>query len=296
MRTSLWLVLPLALVLAACGGGDDEAPVASSDPDPDGEKKIYTGVGTVLESPQHGPQLCLGGIATSYPPQCGGPDIEGWSWEDVDGHETANGTTWGTYVVTGHYDGARFTLTEQAAAAADTTPVPGDQPPEPDFSTPCPEPAGGWTVVDESKATQAALDETLERASAEADYAGAWVDQSINPAMDDGLDDDDELAMNDPTMMILNVRFTGDLDRHETELRELWGGSLCVSQAENTEAELREIQESLDVPGMLSSGVDVKSGALEVSVILDDGLQQQLDEQYGTGKVKVYSALTEVTS
>jgi hypothetical protein len=52
-----------------------------------------TGVGTVVESPAHGPQLCLGAIMLSLPPQGGGPPITNWEWAAVTGNETLNGTT-----------------------------------------------------------------------------------------------------------------------------------------------------------------------------------------------------------
>jgi hypothetical protein len=56
--------------------------------------------GTVLESPDHGPQLCHA-VAESYPPQCPGLEVVGWNWAAVDGEEFAGGTTWGAYEVTG---------------------------------------------------------------------------------------------------------------------------------------------------------------------------------------------------
>jgi hypothetical protein len=49
---------------------------------------------------------------------------------------------------------------------------------------------------------------------------------------------EEELAMNDPTKLILNVRVTEDLAGAEAKLRETWGGMLCVSKAEHTESEL----------------------------------------------------------
>ncbi|MGH2759488.1 MAG: hypothetical protein ACRDKJ_07970, partial [Actinomycetota bacterium] len=71
----------------------------------------YGATGTILEAPGHGPELCLGAVAESYPPQCGGPPIVGWDWNDVDGEESAGGTTWTIAYVEGTYDGERFTLT-----------------------------------------------------------------------------------------------------------------------------------------------------------------------------------------
>ncbi|HEV7740844.1 MAG TPA: hypothetical protein VGO65_00355, partial [Pseudolysinimonas sp.] len=54
------------------------------------------------------PQLCLGAVAESYPPQCTGPEVTGWDWGAVDGEEASGDVTWGAYAVTGGWDGTRF--------------------------------------------------------------------------------------------------------------------------------------------------------------------------------------------
>lgn len=74
-------------------------------------------VGTVLEK-DGTPELCLGAIAESYPPQCGGPDVIGWDWDAVEGEETAAGVTWGAYAVWGDWDGETFTITRAPVLAA----------------------------------------------------------------------------------------------------------------------------------------------------------------------------------
>lgn len=279
------MALPLTLV-AACG--DAVAP-RSGGGSTGSDGTTYKGTGTVLESDEHGPQLCLGGVAESYPPQCSGPDIVGWDWGAVDGAESANGTTWGSYTVIGTYDGQRFTLTEPAQPPEDPPPLDDDM-----FATPCDAPAGGWAVVDEATATDAAMQEALALAAAEPDYVGAWVDQSINPAAG-ATGEDAELAMNDPTKLVLNVMFTGDLERHEADLRAVWGGALCVSAAERTEAELLSILHDVtSLDDTLGGSPDARTGAVQVQVIVDDGLQQWLDEQYGPGVVVVHAALQPV--
>ncbi|MGH8829004.1 MAG: hypothetical protein ACRDVZ_15690, partial [Jiangellaceae bacterium] len=75
-------------VFAGCG--DEPAPpvvTAPSAPDselvPEGYDGRFRTYATVLESPEHGPQLCHG-VAESLPPQCGGPDIAGWDWSAVE--------------------------------------------------------------------------------------------------------------------------------------------------------------------------------------------------------------------
>ncbi|MFI2362796.1 hypothetical protein [Promicromonospora sp. NPDC019610] len=85
-----------------------------------------TAVATVLQEGDDPPELCLGGVAESYPPQCGGPEIVGWDWDAVDAEESAQGTTWGTYTVEGTWDGETFDLTEAGAAPAEPSASPDD--------------------------------------------------------------------------------------------------------------------------------------------------------------------------
>lgn len=284
-------VLLVPLLLMACS---DDHPVevgagtGSGSLAPDQRYEAST---TVLESPEHGPQLCLGGQAHSYPPQCGGPDVIGWDWAVVDGEESASGTTWGTFHVVGTYVDGRFTLTG--------VPGPPERPDddEVDFSSPCPEPAGGWAAVDPVTATEPGLEAAQAYAHAQPDYAMLWVDRSLDPRSPE---ERDQLAAegteDDPVPVILNVQFTGDLERHEAELRTRWGGPLCMTAAEHTEAELRRIQEEVaDTPGFLHSGSGNVGNRVELGVIFDDGsLQAELDERYGEGAVVVTSALRPV--
>jgi len=51
------------------------------------------GVGTVLDDGD-GPELRLGGVAESLPPQCGGTKVLGWDWADIEDQESLAGTTW----------------------------------------------------------------------------------------------------------------------------------------------------------------------------------------------------------
>jgi hypothetical protein len=70
-------------------------------------------IATVLETAGRGAQVCTGRIAASYPPQCSGRPIAGWSWDDVDGEQSVGGTTWGEYRLVGTWDGERVTLDER---------------------------------------------------------------------------------------------------------------------------------------------------------------------------------------
>ena len=87
-------------------------------------------VGTVLEA-DGGPELCLGPIAESYPPQCSGPPVVGWDWSAVDGEETASGVTWGAYAVWGAWDGETFTVTQEPVLAALYDPMVDPSAPDP---------------------------------------------------------------------------------------------------------------------------------------------------------------------
>jgi len=262
---------------------------------PGGKSGELIGRGTVLDDGTNGPQLCLGGIMESYPPQCSGPDVLNWDWDKVTGFDHANGVRWGEFVVIGTYDSGAgtFTLTRPAVRGPeyDGAGLPSSGVVTPEFQTPCPAPSGGWRVVDPALTTQASLDETLRQAQARSDFAGAWVDQSINPAMDGGVTPGNEGELNDPSQLVLNIAVTGDLRAAELELRQTWGGALCISQAQHTERELQQIQSDLSSEsGLLYSNAG--NDHVEATVIWDDGsLQQRLDQRYGSGTVVVTSAL-----
>jgi hypothetical protein len=89
------------------------------------------GLATVMDTGT--PELCLGAVAESYPPQCGGPEIEGWDWSAHQGVFEKVGTTrWGEFAVTGGWDGEVFTLeTATPSALYDTMPVEEPTVPEP---------------------------------------------------------------------------------------------------------------------------------------------------------------------
>lgn len=283
------MLVPAVMLLAACGeagtssgGAGTPMPRITTTPST-GTTEVYA-LATVLQA-QGGPAaLCLAAVAESYPPQCSGPPIPNWDWGKVSGQTKASGVTWGEYVVIGTYDGERFTLTGPASTPEEYDgPLPS-RGEDPSLLTPCEEPAGGWAVVDPSLVGQGDLDRTVEAASTLDGYADLWVDQS--PGLAQG-----EEPTNDRTRLVLNVRVTGDVAAAEERLRQTWGGALCVTKAQRTEAELRGIQERLvEVPGILTSsyGRDVVS----LDVFYDDGtIQRSMDATYGAGVVVVTSAL-----
>ena len=289
MRTVTVVPVLAVLVLAAGCGEQTGARVAAPDPTPRATPEVVATT-TVLDAGS-GPQLCLGGVQQSHPPQCGGPAVTGWDWDEVE-HDAVGGVRWGSYDVRGTWDGERLTLTAPPSAPS----APEDFDSAAFFASPCPEPEGGWRPVDPSTTSEAALQRALRRANRLERVGEVWLDQTPNPAF--GRDDvEAHERINDPTLLVLNVHVFGDAAERadaERQLREVWGGALCVSETQRTRRELRRIQNevqklvSTDDLLMASAGRD----RVEITVVYDDGsLQAELDETYGAGVVQVSSAL-----
>lgn len=292
------LLLP-ALAAVGCGSGEEGtgAPPAVTMPRIDPEE-LLEGNGTVLDDGS-GPELCLGGVAESYPPQCGGIPLAGWDWDAVDGEESASGTTWGDFHVVGTYDGETFTVTEAGAPAPDD----GRWGTVRDFTSLCPEPSEGWAPVDPGKAGDEAFGAGAEIAQALPGYVTLWVTY----AEDLPPEELDERAMaGDPVLQIMNVVVSEDAPGAEAAIREAWGGPLCVTERQvpteeelmaiRTEAE-RFIAEELGLEWTWSQEGDVGLAA-EVGVVVDPGGagQAALDARYGEGMVKLFPALRPVES
>jgi hypothetical protein len=159
MRTRLSLLAALTtLVLAgaACDDGSDDvardpdsSPPASSGPPaaavPDGP--VHTrNLATVMDTGTA--ELCLGPVAESYPPQCGGPALIDWDWADHEGTYDEQGEVrWGTYALTGTWDGTSFTATEAVPGALY----------DPAMPTPTPTPTPG-TAYDDTELEQIATE------------------------------------------------------------------------------------------------------------------------------------------
>ncbi|MGI5190096.1 hypothetical protein ACQEVI_18290 [Promicromonospora sp. CA-289599] len=128
-----------ALLLSACAAQDgpadggtppDDTPTAAAPPAPAASGQVTT-VDTVLQEGDGPPELCLGMILESHPPQCSGLEIAGWDWDAVEA-ESALDTTWGTYQVKGSWDGATFRVTAATAAPAERPTSPEDPRLDPD--------------------------------------------------------------------------------------------------------------------------------------------------------------------
>jgi len=141
----------LLFSLAGCGSGSDDVAIDpgaqpvdrpssahSGPPQPAPEGAVRTAdLATVMD--RGTAELCLGPIAESYPPQCGGPEITNWDWSEH-GHrafEQQGDIRWGTYLVTGKWDGTSFEVTETVPGAlydpASPEPTPTPTPAE-DYS------------------------------------------------------------------------------------------------------------------------------------------------------------------
>ncbi|MBO1902646.1 hypothetical protein J4H92_11885 [Leucobacter weissii] len=304
--------LGLALTVSGCASPiEPEQPGGSPTPSGAADGLLTTARPVTVLDDGSGAELCLGGVATSYPPQCGGPVLESWDWADHKGDfEEASGVRWGDFIIAGHYDGESGTFTPtEVSPRTDYDREKVEDTHDIDFSAPCPAPEGGWRVLDEERTTETTMDRVTSAARKLDGYAGLWLDQSPNPS--DGDPEQPEEAMNDPRLTIINVRVTGDPAAAEAELRKVWGGMLCVTKAEHTSAELSTIlDEIMDLPevnpqeggirgahSMLHSGVDEVTGVIELGVIYDDGsLQREFDERYGAGLVRVSSELRPVST
>lgn len=197
-RRSLLLLLAVVALcapLVACGsetaapeppgsGASSSGELPTTIPVPDGEVTTQGPV-TVLDD-GNGPQLCLGGVMESYPPQCGGPALAGWEWADHDGdYEQATGTRWGDFVVTGNFDGDTFTVREVVPAAEYDAPASSDD----DFETSCPE-AGGDVCVTDAHVTEQEL-RRIQDAVTDAGVPGFLSSGSDGDAVELGVVHDD---------------------------------------------------------------------------------------------------------
>lgn len=80
------------------------------------------GTGTVMDDGGR-VELCLGAVMESYPPQCSGVQMAGWSWDGVDGSQSSGTIRWGEYAVTGSYDGETIAITQPPVLLALYDPI-----------------------------------------------------------------------------------------------------------------------------------------------------------------------------
>jgi hypothetical protein len=127
------------------------------------------------------------------------------------------------------------------------------------------------TTTDPDMATPADMDATLTAAAALPTYSTAWLSNGT-----------------------ISVAVTEDPEGAEAELRKTWGGLLCVTTVERTEADLNTVNQELQAAlgeQLLTSG-STAPDSLDAQVVYDDGsIQEWADATYGDGLVRISSAL-----
>ena len=252
------------IALAGCGSASDAPGASATDDDPgrplvriveSGEELVAHGI--LMQTQPGRVEICVGAVAESYPPQCGGPVLLGdFSWEDVT-PERSGTTTWTTdplYAV-GTYDpddgeDPSFTLTQ----AVSVDPPPGyavPSPQEPGFPQLCEDPYRDGVDGPPEQAEQDALGAALEELDG---YVTSWVSDGSH---------------------LYNVVVTGEADDAHGRLREVWSGGLCVVQRDlPTQEQLRAAQEALSARfeelRLISSGSGGVTGLLDVEVVMTD--------------------------
>ena len=121
-RATVAAAVLLTATACSSSGGDDVA----RDPAPDAPTgppalelpaDVRTrGLVTVMDTGE-GPEVCLGAVAESWPPQCGGPEVLGWDWSEHEIHEKQGKVRWGSFVISGSWDGTALTVTDAIPAA-----------------------------------------------------------------------------------------------------------------------------------------------------------------------------------
>jgi hypothetical protein len=184
------LTLGLALALTSCSddpapiaadpGGDDGAtPTAPTAPPAAPGQVRSRNLATVMDrdTSDDEVELCLGAVAESYPPQCGGPFITNWDWDaaDVQGMYDEQGSVrWGTFAVTGTWDGTAFSVDEVIPGPLYDPMVPE----EPNY----PEPEREYTDPELQEISDGLADEI-------AGYQGSYPDQDGHVIVDVTYDD-----------------------------------------------------------------------------------------------------------
>jgi hypothetical protein len=136
-------LLLTASFLTACGSDDEGATAVDPGGDPSSPAGMPTDVpaapgvvdtrGLVTVMDTGTPELCLGPVAESYPPQCSGPVIDSWDWKQHQQMFDSQGDIrWGQFMVSGTWDGTTFGYENAVPAPVyDAMPTP-----EPTYPTP----------------------------------------------------------------------------------------------------------------------------------------------------------------
>ena len=277
-----WLVVgALALLAAGCGeassGGEQPeiGPVERPTAVPAAEGRVTTNASLLVTDDGSGARMCRSGNWQDIePPRCDEFAITGWDWDSSWDYEEKDGARWGYFTLTGTFDGSTF--------AVDEVSQPDPEPYEWDFEIPCPEPDGGWRVLDPALTTS----ETEAVLSNPAEKLPGFALIAVSTP-------DGEPAPRDPASTVVTVYVAEDPVGAEAAMREVWGGMLCVTEVEHSYRELSKVQhELLDIPGMTEVGSGNPANQVELSVFHDDGsIQRWADQEFGDGVVVVESNL-----
>ena len=288
-------VLAAAGVLAGCAGtpgGDAASPSSagstSTTSGPSGteapadQEYRYTGY-AIGPSDSDEVTLCGSSVMESRPPQCGdGITARGWDWSGVEA-ESASGISFGEVEVVGTFDAGTSTLT---VTRPPMTAVPRSPGPavERDYSTPCPEPAGGWGSVAPSDPARVDVGAGSTAATTVEGYVIAWVDRDPGTAR--------------PDWVVLNARTTGDVAAMEAAIRQHWTGPLCVTAVEGrSAAELDAIRVEVETahPELAPLNLDEWEGTVNgFAWVPPEELRAELDATYGEGTVELHAFLEPV--
>jgi hypothetical protein len=186
------LLAAIALLLAGCAASDpgSDAPTQTAG----ARERRYQATSTVLESRDHGPELCLGVVLDSFPPRCGGLPIPNWRWDQVAGEQTAGDTTWGRYRLVGTYDGTSFTVSRADLAPGASRPSAEERFKDEPKPT-CAEPEGGWELPDPARRSERYLEPVTRAARAQPDFAGLWISY-LAPMGNNVAEDPGEFVLN----------------------------------------------------------------------------------------------------
>lgn len=219
--------------------------------------------------------VCVGFVNASLPPQCAGLVLVGFDWSGIDHEDRGDLRFSSSTYLEGRIEGDTFVVSfVRNATESDRLP---SHPP--DLSSPCPEPAGGWTIVSPALVTDEAFGHALGYGNTIDDLSAIWVTQP-------------PVEVANPVDVIVNVAVVDNVELHQEELRARWGGPLCVFQRPGRAADLRAIQDEIvDEPtslGITSVGVDEIGQVVAVGVIVADaGTVAYFVDRFGAGVVQV---------
>ena len=183
-RLALGALTLAALWLSACGAGEpaviggstgseDTTPPTTAVSTP--EAQVLYEADTDRARAGRGPSSrtapsCASAAALLPSVQCGGMPIANWDWDAVEGEESADGTTWGSYHVVGTVEGGILTVTEIGPYDPEADAFAGGSHTWPR----CPEPAGGWVDVDPGLASEEDYAQGVARARRLPGHVATW--------------------------------------------------------------------------------------------------------------------------